>query len=76
MQVARWDVVDGPLLAFTVRAKENFEVLSRHFMDRPVVGALGANALSQLGTFDLDMPAAQLVLIGAPAPPPMNDRLR
>ena len=65
----------GPVV-FTVRAKENFEVLSRHFMDRPVVGALGANALSQLGTFDLDMPAAQLVLIGAPAPPPMNDQLR
>jgi hypothetical protein len=51
----------GPVV-FTVRAKENFHVLSRHFMDRPVVGALGANALSLLGAFILDYPGALLMM--------------
>jgi hypothetical protein len=47
----------GPVV-FTVREKVNFQVLSKHFMDRPVVGALGANALEQLGAFILDYPDA------------------
>lgn len=49
----------GPVV-FTLREKQNFEVLSRHFMDRPVVGALGANALVQLGAFIVDYPTAEM----------------
>jgi hypothetical protein len=52
----------GPV-TFTVREKRNFEVLSTHFMDKPVVGALGGNALGLLERFSLDYPRAKMYMM-------------
>lgn len=47
-------------VGFVKRADSNFEVMSEYFMDEPIIGALGANALSQLQVFTIDYPAEML----------------
>lgn len=51
----------GPV-AFTRRADSNFNSMSTYFMDEPIVGALGGNALSQLGSFIVDYQSEQIIL--------------
>lgn len=51
----------GPV-AFAKRADANFEVMSTHFMDNAIVGALGGNALAQLQRFTLDYTSERLIL--------------
>jgi hypothetical protein len=47
-------------VGFVKRADSNFEVMSEYFMDEPIIGALGANALSQLQVFTIDYPSEML----------------
>ena len=49
-------------MEFVKREDSNFQVMSAHFMDQEIVGAIGANALSQLNTFVLDYKNEVLVL--------------
>lgn len=49
----------GPV-EFTKRADSNFEVMSRFFMDKEIVGALGGNALSRLNKFIVDYKTEEL----------------
>ena len=51
----------GPV-AFTRREDFNFKTMSAYFMDKTIVGALGGNALSQLGSFVVDYQAEQIIL--------------
>lgn len=43
----------GPIW-FVKREEQNFEVMSRRFMDKQIVGAIGGNALSLLGDIIVD----------------------
>ncbi len=47
-------------VGFVKRADSNFEVMSEYFMDEKIIGALGANALSQLQSFTIDYPLEML----------------
>ena len=56
------DTVVGPVY-FAKRADQNFVVMSNNFMDQQITGALGANALSQLGQIILDYPQQRLLVL-------------
>ena len=47
---------------FVKREDSNFQVMSAYFMDEEIVGAIGANALSQLNNFVLDYKNEVLML--------------
>jgi hypothetical protein len=49
-------------VAFAKRDDHNFRNMSEHFMDRPICGALGGNALNQLSPFTLDYVDEALII--------------